>query len=91
MLRVTFRSNSGEDFTAATGLGTLEDARKIAKSARVTDNHMVCIEDMESGERLLRWDRARIVGENRWRKVDTEAFECLGEIATVIRRRGHNG
>lgn len=45
---------------------------------------MVCIE--ESGERMLRWDRDKIGGENRWRKVDVDALETFGIVRKVVRR-----
>ena len=44
---------------------------------------MVCIE--ADGQRVKRWDRDRAVGENRWRKVDPEEMEVLGQIREVVK------
>lgn len=64
---------------------SLDTAKTIAKGNRHSGNYMVCIE--ENGERIIRWDRDKIGGENRWRKVDTDAFEMLGIVREVVRPR----
>ena len=86
MFCVSYRSNLGEDFTIP-DFASKEEARKVAKSVRVTDNHMVCVEDQETGERIFRWDRSRVVGENHWRKVYPDEMEVLGPIRAVVRYR----
>jgi hypothetical protein len=75
---VLFRTNMGDDLEIS-GVDSFEAAERMAKDLRRTTNHMVCI-DSANGERLKRWDRQRVVGENHWRKVDTYEMEILGPI-----------
>lgn len=65
-------------------IDSFEAAERIAKDLRRTNNHMVCI-DSSNGERLKRWDRQRVMGENHWRKVDTYEMEILGPIRELRR------
>lgn len=78
---VTVRTNSGEDKTVPAS--DIADAMSIAKQLRTPDSYMVCI--VQDGVRTMRWDRATIVGENRWRKEDPDAFELLGQVRSVVR------
>lgn len=73
------RTNDGSNIRVPAA--TRPDAEILAKKARVTTNHMVCIE--ENGERVKRWDRDRVSGENRWRAVDVDEFETLGKIREI--------
>lgn len=75
-------SNMGDESTTPAAHQT--QAVKLAKGLRVTSNHMVCIN--VDGERLNRWDRDRIEGENRWSKTDPNEMETLGPIRMM--RRG---
>lgn len=75
-------SNLGNELT--TPVADQTEAVKLAKSLRITSNHMVCI-DID-GERLNRWDRDRIEGENRWSKTDPNEMETIGPIRMI--RRG---
>ena len=84
MFCVSYRSNSGEDFIIH-GFTTKKEARKVARSVQITDNHMVCVEDAETGERISRWDRSRVVGENHWERANPDGMEVLGPIRTVTR------
>lgn len=74
-------SNLGEEVITLASSQT--EATKIAKSKRVTANHMVCIDvdDM----RHSRWDRDRIEGENRWARTDPGEMETLGPIRQCTR------
>ncbi|WP_298151037.1 hypothetical protein [Flavobacterium sp.] len=74
-------SNLGNELTMPAADQT--EAVKLAKSLRITSNHMVCI-DID-GERLNRWDRDRIEGENRWSKTDPNEMETLGPIRMIRR------
>ncbi|MEG0868982.1 MAG: hypothetical protein RSD49_01425 [Hafnia sp.] len=78
-IEVTARSNDGYD--SAKAASDMADAMKVAKGLRTPGNHMVCI--VQDGVRTLRWDRSRVVGENRWRKVNPDDFEVLGQIRSV--------
>lgn len=73
-IEVTVRTNSGEDKTIPAA--DVDDAMAIAKKLRTPDSYMVCV--VQDGVRSMRWDRATVVGENRWRKKDPDAFELLG-------------
>lgn len=75
---VLFRTNMGDDFEVRE-VDSFEAAERMAKDLRRTTNHMVCI-DSANGERLKRWDRQRVVGENHWRNVDIYEMEILGPI-----------
>ncbi|WP_241299365.1 hypothetical protein [Burkholderia stabilis] len=81
VILVCVRSNTGED--AEQALKDEGEAQTVAKAARVTTNHMVCIE--VDGCRMQRWDRDCVVGENRWHKVDPDEMETLGPIREVRR------
>lgn len=81
-IRVVVRNNDGEDFVQE--VMDEAQAQAAAKAARVTTNHMVCI-DID-GIRMHRWDRTRCVGENHWRRADPDDMEILGPIREV--RRG---
>lgn len=59
------------------------DGTKLAKKARTTASHMVCID--VNGMRVNRWDRDRIEGENRWKKTDPSEMETLGPIRQMAR------
>ncbi len=83
-IHVTVRSNAGEDLRE--DAQSSEQAEHIAKRYRVEQNHMVCIE--QDGCRIKRWDRDRVGGQNRWRKIDPDAFEVLGPIREVTMARG---
>lgn len=78
-IEVTVRTNEGEDKTVPAS--DVADALKIAKKLSTPDSYMVCI--VQDGVRTMRWDRATIVGENRWRKEDPDAFELLGSVRKV--------
>lgn len=82
-VQVQARSNDGVDVYLPAE--SEEAATAIAKSVRVTTNHMVCIE--VNGERTKRWDRDRIEGENNWRVTDPDEMETLGKIR-IVRRSG---
>lgn len=73
-IEVTSRANSGEDKIAPAA--NIDDALSIAKKLRTPDSYMVCV--VQDGVCTMRWDRATVVGENRWRKTDPCAFERLG-------------
>jgi hypothetical protein len=75
-------SNMGDELITPAASRT--EADKLAKSMRVTSNHMVCID--VDGERLYRWDRDRIEGENRWTKTDPDEMETIGPIRMIRRR-----
>jgi len=77
-------SNMGDESTVRATSQT--EAVTLAKSMRVTSNHMVCID--VDGERLNRWDRDRIEGENRWTKTDPSEMETLGPIRMSVRGSG---
>ena len=79
-IKVTFRGNDGADGERAAS--DMADAERIAKLLRTTERHMVCI--VSDGAKVKRWDRAKLVGENRWRKVDVHAIQTLGPIRQVI-------
>jgi len=78
---VVARNNDGED--SVQKMTDEAQAQVAAKAARVTTNHMVCI-DID-GIRMHRWDRARYVGENHWRRADPDDMEILGPIREVLR------
>ncbi len=75
-------SNKGDE--SITPAASQTEAIKLAKSMRITSNHMVCIN--VDGERLNRWDRDSIEGENHWTKTDPDAMETIGPIRMI--RRG---
>lgn len=81
--RVLFRTNMGDDLEIRE-IDSFETAERMAKNLRKTTNHMVCI-DSSNGERLKRWDRERVMGENRWRTVDAYEMEILGPIRELRR------
>ena len=81
MTKVTNRANDGID--AACESSDAANAEILAKGLRTTANYMVCIE--VDGQRVKRWDRSKVVGENRWRAVDVDAFETLGKLREVHR------
>lgn len=74
-------SNLGEE--VVTPVSNQTDATKLAKSKRVTSNHMVCVD--VDGMRHSRWDRDPIEGENRWTKTDPGEMETLGPIRQSAR------
>lgn len=80
-IRVQVRSNAGQD--SFLDASTLQESLSIAKKARNPQNHMVCIEISE--DRTQRWDRDRIVGSNRWKKVDLNKMETIGQIREIVR------
>lgn len=80
-IQVQVRSNDGVDVYLPAD--SAKAATAIAKSVRVTTNHMVCIE--VNGERTKRWDRDRIEGENHWQVTDPDEMETLGKIRVVQR------
>lgn len=69
-------SNLGEE--VVTPVPNQTQAARLAKTKRITANHMVCI-DVDA-MRHSRWDRDRIEGENRWTKTDPGEMETLGPI-----------
>ena len=79
-IEVTVRTNLGED--KAVPASDIADAMSIAKKLRTPDSYKVCI--VQDDVRTMRWDRAKIVGENRWRKVDARAFETLGAVRETV-------
>jgi hypothetical protein len=81
-IRVHIRANTGVD--SFLDVLSLRAALDAAKRARTPQNHMVCVE--VNGERIHRWDRNRVVQQNRWRKTDPDEFEVVGPIRTVIVR-----
>ncbi|NMZ14666.1 hypothetical protein HBO07_25675 [Pseudomonas proteolytica] len=78
-VEVTVRTNEGEDKSVPAS--DVEEAMNIAKKLRTPDSYMVCI--VQDGLRTSRWDRATIVGENRWFQEDPGAFEQLGAARSV--------
>lgn len=80
---VLSRNNMGDDMEIKE-VDSFEAAERMAKDLRRTINHMVCI-DSSNGERLKRWDRQRVMGENHWRQVDTYEMEILGPIRELRR------
>jgi hypothetical protein len=82
-IRVHYRTNDGDDDHL--DAETMDQALELAKQVRVTSNHMVCI--LADEMRVQRWDRDRIVGENRWRPVDPDTMETLGPIRAVTRSK----
>lgn len=74
-------SNLGEE--VITPAANQTEATNLAKSKRVTANHMVCID--VDGMRHSRWDRDRIEGENRWARTDPGEMETLGPIRQCAR------
>jgi len=80
---VLSRNNMGDDMEIKE-VDSFEAAERMAKDLRTTANHMVCI-DSSNGERLKRWDRQRVMGENHWRKVDAYEMEILGPIRELRR------
>jgi hypothetical protein len=67
----------------------MDEALALAARARITEHHMVCVE--VDAQRVLRWDRDQIVGENHWRRVDPDDMETLGPISEIHRAKGHAG
>jgi hypothetical protein len=84
-VEVWITSNAGRNKRRAAV--DIVDALAIAAAARITENHMVCVEVDQ--RRVLRWDRDRVIGENCWRPVNPEEFETLGAIRQVHRAKGH--
>lgn len=80
--QVTARNNEGVNSTQ--DAETINAALPLARTARITGNHMVCIET--NGERTCRWDRDRVIGGNRWRVADVDEMETLGRIREVTSR-----
>lgn len=78
-VEVTVRTNQGENQIYPAS--DVAEAISIANKQRTPDSYMVCI--VQDGVRTRRWDRARIVGENKWRQEDPDAFELLGAIRSV--------
>ena len=74
-------SNLGAE--ATTPAADQAEGAKLAKTLRTAANHMVCID--VDGERVNRWDRDRIEGENRWKKTDPSEMETLGPIRQMAR------
>lgn len=74
-------SNLGVE--AITPAANQAEAVRFAKTLRTTASHMVCID--VDGERVNRWDRDRIEGENRWKKTDPNEMETLGPIRQIAR------
>lgn len=79
IIEVTVRTNEGENKTVPAS--DVADAMCIAKKLRTPDSYMVCV--VQNGVRTMRWDRATIVGENRWCQEDPDAFELLGAVRSV--------
>ncbi len=80
--KVHVRSNDGsERYVSASDE---VQASKIAKRHRQVGNYMVCIENGDA-IRTHRWDRNKVEGENRWRRVDPDEFETLGPLRTIRR------
>lgn len=67
----------------------MDDALALAAQASVTEHHMVCVE--VDAQRVLRWDRDQIVGENHWHRVDLDDMETVGPIREIRRAKGHAG
>ncbi|MDT8840272.1 hypothetical protein ParKJ_22875 [Paraburkholderia fungorum] len=67
----------------------MDDALALAARARITEHHTLCVE--VDAQRVLRWDRDQIVGENHWRRVDPDDMETLGPIREIHRAKGHAG
>lgn len=82
-IKVACRSNNGAEIEHE--VVDRAEAERIAKSLRTAANHMVFI--VIDGRREKRWDRNKVVGENRWRSVDVNAFETVGPIREVSVRR----
>ncbi|MHC8403462.1 type IV pilus biogenesis protein PilI [Pseudomonas sp. MDT1-17] len=78
-VEVTFRTNEGDDKTVLAS--DIAEALSVAKKMRTPESYMVCV--VQDGVRTMRWDRATIVGENRWRQEDPGAFELLGAVRNV--------
>lgn len=80
-IKVIVRSNKGIDIEH--NVDTTEAASSMVKQNAITDNHMICLEI--DGIRTQRWDRERIVGENRWKVTEPDEMEVLGQIREVHR------
>jgi hypothetical protein len=80
-IQLIVRANTGVD--TKTKVADMAIAKATAKDARVTANHMVCID--VDGYRHSRWDRDRVTGTNHWRKVDVNEMEVLGPIREISR------
>lgn len=79
---VELRRNDGQDNTIAAA--DLADAQTKARSCRTAENYMVCI--TQDGDRILRWDRAQVVGDNSWTAVDPDEFETIGPLRAVTHK-----
>lgn len=79
LIEVTVRSNDGENQRYPAS--DIANAQRLAKKHRTPENYMVTV--VIGGVRTLRWDRSIIVGENRWRKENPDAFEQLGAARSV--------
>lgn len=58
-------------------------ATALAKAARTSDHHMVCIS--LDGKRLHRWERSPVAGQNLWQKVTVDAIETQGLMREIHR------
>lgn len=79
IIEVTVRTNEGDERIIPAS--DIAEAKRIAKKLRTPDSYMVCV--VQDGVRTMRWDRATIVGNNRWLKKDPIAFEQLGSVRKV--------
>lgn len=77
---IEVRSTEGHDTKHSAE--SVKSALKQAKAARTQANRMVKI--LDAGYITHRWDRTNVVGENRWRKVDPDDMEILGNPAPII-------
>jgi hypothetical protein len=82
-MKITVLAVSNFGVEAITPAVDQVEGSKLAKTLRTTANHMVCID--VDGERVNRWDRDRIEGENRWKKTDPGEMETLGPIRQMAR------
>lgn len=80
-IEVVVRQNDGE--TTVRLASDEAEAQSIVKAALTPSNHMVRMD--VDGQKWQRWDRDRVVGQNRWRDVDPHSFEALGPIHQVVR------
>lgn len=85
-LKVTCRGNDGSNSEhAAVDAATAE---RIAKTLRTPESYMVCI--VVDGRRQKRWDRGKVVGANRWRRVDVGAYQTTGPLRQTYRVPARN-
>jgi hypothetical protein len=82
-MKITVLAVSNLGVEVITSAVDTADGTTLAKNQRTPANHMVCID--VDGERVNRWDRDRIEGENRWKKTDPGEMVTLGVVRQMTR------